>query len=241
MLPLLLAYEYGSRAGLRNVGEIVVTLPLASLGRTAHTARLVTLAILAVAAIYSLLRSGLGSDGPGLLPRLWRILLEGAASALLLGPALLCLLELFGAHPSPEDLGLNRGGEAPRLETAAFLAGGAAWEEIVFRIGVQSLTFLLASHLLGFLTEGPRLARTGAEVLSIAASAAVFAASHLAVFTQILGPGGEAFESAVFTWRLLAGILLGALFRWRGPGVAAWTHAFFDLFLAIGVGPDVFL
>ncbi len=85
------------------------------------------------------------------------------------------------------------------------------------------------------------MTRAGADGLAIAASATVFAASHLGVFTQVLGPGGEPFRAGVFTWRLLAGILLGTLFRWRGPGVAAWAHALFDLFLSIGAGPDVFL
>jgi hypothetical protein len=61
------------------------------------------------------------------------------------------------------------------------------------------------------------------------------------VFVQVLGRGGEPFRAAVFTWRLFAGILLGTLFRWRGPGVAAWSHALFDLFLSTGAGPDVFL
>lgn len=245
MLPLLLAYEGAARRGRRNVGEVLLTLPLAPLGSSAPNARVLLVLGLAVAAVVVLFRSGLGRDGPGLVPRLLRILLEGSVAALALGPALLLLLGLVGAHPDAGELGLSRpaGGEGGALapERAAFLAGGAAWEEIAFRIGVQSLCFLLASHLLRFLTENPRLGRAGADVISIAVSAAVFAGSHLAVFVQVLGPGGEPFRAAVFTWRLFAGILLGALFRWRGPGVAAWSHALFDLFLSVGAGPDVFL
>jgi hypothetical protein len=241
MLPLLLAYECASREGLRNVGEVLLSLPLAPLGPWAAHGRVVLLLGLAVAAILGLFRSGLGRDGPGLIPLLMRIVLEGTVAALLLGPTLLLLLSLVGGHQAAAQLGFPRRGEAPPLERAAFLAGGAAWEEIAFRIGVQSLVFLLASRPLRFLTESPRIARAGAEALSIAASATVFAASHLAVLTQLFGPVGEPFRAAVFTWRLFAGILLGALFRWRGPGVAAWSHALFDLFLSIGAGPDVFL
>ena len=37
----------------------------------------------------------------------------------------------------------------------------------------------------------------------------------------------------------LAGILLGLLFRWRGPGVAAWSHGLFNLALLLGIDPDV--
>jgi CAAX prenyl protease-like protein len=241
MLPLLLAYESIPRHSQRNVGEVLFSLPLSLFGRWSHAARVFILVALALGAVLGLFRSGLGREGPGLLPRLMRILLEGAVAALLLGPTLLLLLGLFDAHPDAAGLGFARRVVAPPLERAAFLAGGAAWEEIVFRIGVQSAIFLLASHLLRFFTEFPRLARAGADGLAIAASATVFAASHLGVFTQVLGPGGEPFRAGVFTWRLLAGILLGTLFRWRGPGVAAWAHALFDLFLSIGAGPDVFL
>jgi hypothetical protein len=240
MLPLLLAYEAVERGGLRNVGEAVATWPLGAFGGSARLARVLALLALAVLAIVALARSGLGREGPGLLPRAWRILLEGGAAALLLGPALLLLLDLLGGRGFASELRFPAT-RAPTLGRSAFLAGGAAWEEIVFRIGVQSLLFLLAGRFLAFLTGSPRLARIGAEILSIGLSSTAFAASHLASFTRALGPGGEPFVASVFTWRLLAGILLGALFRWRGPGVAAWAHALFDLCLSIGAGPDVFL
>jgi len=239
MLPLLLAYEVAATGGRRNVAEVVASLPLAPIGQGLAVARRTVLAVLAIAATSSLYRSGVGRDNRGLVPRLWRILLEGALAAIVLGPALLLFLRLLGARP--EDLGLGRPADAPALAQVAFLAGGAAWEEIVFRIGLQSSSFLLASSVLGFLLESPRFVRAGAEALSLLATSVVFAAAHLAVFTRVLGPGGESFVPAVFTWRLAAGILLGALYRWRGPGVAAWTHALFDAGLAIGAGPDVFL
>jgi hypothetical protein len=236
MLPLLLAYEISAGGPARNLAEVVLSLPLAPLGTGQRAARVSLLALSAVAALRSIFHRRLG-----LLPRLWRILLEGGIAALLLGPALLVLMSVLGANSGAEHFGHGRAGPGLPLELAAFLAGGAAWEEMLFRIGVQSAVFLLASHLLAFLTGSLPLARAGAEILSIGAAGLVFAASHLAVFTQVLGPGGEVFDAAVFTWRLLAGILLGALFRWRGPGVAAWAHALFDLFLAIGARPEVFL
>lgn len=241
LLPLLLAYEWADGGRYRNVGERIVTSPLLVFGRAERVARLVILLALGAAAIASEHRSRRGLEAPGLLPRLWRVLLEGAVAALLLGPTLLVLLGILGALPSAQRLGLGDARPAPGLETAAFLAGGAAWEEIAFRIGVLSLGYLVASRSIAFLTEDARLARAGAEIVSVTGSAAVFAAAHLAVFTQVLGPGGEAFDPVVFTWRFAAGMLLGALFRWRGPGVAAWAHALFNLFLAIGAGPGVFL
>ena len=80
-----------------------------------------------------------------------------------------------------------------------------------------------------------------AELWGLLGSSALFACAHLAAFTAWLGPGGESYNGSVFTWRLLAGILLGLVFRWRGPGVAAWAHGLFNLALLVGAGPDVFL
>jgi hypothetical protein len=48
---------------------------------------------------------------------------------------------------------------------------------------------------------------------------------------------GEPFDSSTFTWRFLGGCLLGALQRWRGLGVVAWTHALFNLAMLLGAGP----
>jgi hypothetical protein len=253
LLPLLLAYEWGCEGRYRSVAEIVASLPLAPFGPALRWARVAILLVLGVGAAYRVHASShrvhatprrvqaTARKGAALLPRVWRIVLEGALAALLLGPALLLVLRLAGASPRGEDLGLGPDRAVHALRTAAFLAGGAAWEEIVFRLGVQSLVYLAASKSLGFLTEDARVARAGSEIVSIVASATAFACAHLAAFVRVLGPGGGAFDPVVFTWRLCAGILLAVLFRWRGPGVAAWSHALFDLYLALGGGTGVFL
>jgi len=244
MLPLLAAYEAAAGGSYRSVAEILATLPLSPLGPAARGARIALLLVLAVAAPVQLFRQGRRARDPGhpgLFPVVGRILIEGALAALLLGPLLLLLLWALDVDLASIRAGLASSVSSTPLERAAFLAGSAAWEEIVFRIGLQSLLWLLAAELLRFLTASAALVRGLAEVLSIALASVLFAAAHLAVFTQVLGPGGEPVDAAVFTWRLLAGILFGALFRWRGPGVAAWAHALFDLGLSIGAGPHVFL
>jgi hypothetical protein len=241
MLPLLLAYEAAADGPDRSVAEILTTLPLSLFGSGARAARLAILGLLALVAAWSVFRESREDDHPGLLPIVGRIVLEGAVAALLLGPLLLALLWALHVDLASIGASLSNSASATPAERAAYLAGAAAWEEIFFRIGIQSLLWLLAAELLRFLTERRALVRSLTEILSILGASLVFAASHLAVFTQVLGPGGEPFEPSVFTGRLLAGILFGALFRWRGPGVAAWAHALFDLALSIGAGPDVFL
>lgn len=241
MLPLLLAYEASVGGPDRSVAEIVVTLPLSPFGSAARGLRLALLGLLALVAAWRVFRESREAAHPGLLPIVGRVVLEGAIAALLLGPILLALLWIFGADLASIRSGLSNAAAATPLRRALFLAGGAAWEEILFRIGLQSLLWLLAAEVLRFLSASRALVLGLAEILSILGAALLFAASHLAVFTQVLGPGGEEFDASVFTGRVLAGILFGALFRWRGPGVAAWAHALFDLALSIGAGPDVFL
>ncbi|MBK7877915.1 MAG: CPBP family intramembrane metalloprotease [Planctomycetes bacterium] len=239
MLPLFVAYEAAlapTGASARNLGEVIVSLPFSVLGAHAEFARRVVLGLCAFAAAWACFHAELG-----LGPRVLRIALEGLVAAVLLGPALLVLLSLAGGLDALRGVQLPTAPDGPGLARAALLAGGAAWEEVVFRLGLQSLLFLVLRRVIVFWIGADGPARWVAEAGAVLLSSLVFAAAHLAVFTQVFGPGGEPFHAGVFPWRVLAGILLALLFRFRGPGVAAWTHAFFNLVLSIGAGPGVFL
>jgi hypothetical protein len=237
MVPLLAVYEaaIAHDGSYRNTAEIVLSLPLAFFAPHADAARRCALAICALWAGWSCFHSQLG-----LLPRVWRIVLEGALCAVILGP-LLILLFHFSGIGSSAALKMPFPSTVPRLGDAARLVGGSAYEEIVFRIGAQSLFFLAILRLLQFLRSPEGVARAGAEVGAILAAACLFAAAHLSSSIEFLGHGGESFDAAIFTWRVLAGIMLSCIFRWRGPGVAAWSHGFFNLALLLGAGPDCFL
>lgn len=241
LTPLFALYELALSGGgtLHNLGERIVGLPLAALGEHATHARWGLLGAVALLCAWSCARASSGALG--LAPRLLRVVLEGLAAACVLGPALLIGLHFLGGFDALREVHLPAAPSAPGLERLALLAGGAAYEELVFRMGVQGLCFLALRELARGWFGAGRAALFAAEVGAVVLAAFVFAAAHLAVFTQVLGPGGEVWHSAVFPWRVLAGILLSALFRWRGPGVAAWAHAFFNAALAIGAGPGVFL
>jgi hypothetical protein len=241
MLPLLLAYEAAADGPDRSVAELLATLPLTPFGSAARAVRISILGLLAVLAAWRVFRESREEAHPGLFPIVGRIVLEGAFAAICLGPLLLALLWVLDVDLASIRAGLSNAATWTPLERAGYLAGAAAWEEIVFRIGVQSLLWLLVAESLRAISASRSLVLALSEGVSILGAAVLFAASHLAAFTAVLGPGGEPFDAAVFTWRLLAGILFGALFRWRGPGVAAWAHALFDLALSIGAGPEVFL
>lgn len=240
IVPLIVAHEWGAgheQRGIVNFAAVLLALPLAPFGARALEVSWVLYGLLACVSLVLLFRAEFA-----LLPRLLRVLGEGALAAVVLGPLLvfLCwLLQLTGPG-SPLRTGIPA--HTPPLAWVGVLCGGAAFEEIVFRLGVFSIAYLAARRGLLALGRSPVFAGGSAEVLALLVSALVFSASHLqAVVARVAGSGGEPFDAAIFTWRALAGILLGILFRWRGMGVAAWAHALFNLALFIGAGPDVFL
>jgi hypothetical protein len=50
-----------------------------------------------------------------------------------------------------------------------------------------------------------------------------------------VGPLGDSFALPSFTFRFLFGLALNVLFLWRGFGVAAWTHALYDVMVVTGM------
>jgi membrane protease YdiL (CAAX protease family) len=235
MLPMLLAYELALEAEpglLRNHCELALFRAFSPLGdRLADVRRLVLVGTVIIAGALCFRRR------IALAPSLARVFLEGLAGAVLLGPALAFGVRLFGGIPEtiagpPID---------PGLVLAGRVFGGAAYEELLFRVLLYGGVFFLARRVAIFFGIGERAAPWVAEVLALLTSALVFAGAHIAAWNSWLGPGGEPFSTPVFIWRVLAGILLALLFRWRGPGVAAWTHGLFNLALLIGAGPQILL
>jgi hypothetical protein len=70
---------------------------------------------------------------------------------------------------------------------------------------------------------GWRLAGISATLIS----ALIFSAFHY------VGAYGDPWQLESFTFRFLAGIAFSALFLLRGFGIAAWTHALYDVFLTL--------
>jgi hypothetical protein len=95
--------------------------------------------------------------------------------------------------------------------------GAGIYEELLFRFILISLLLLIFEKLVG----GKQLVYT---FLAIAISAILFSAFHY------LG-GREAFMLDSFAYRFYAGVILGVLFVVRGIGVAAYTHAIYNLLL----------
>jgi hypothetical protein len=62
--------------------------------------------------------------------------------------------------------------------------------------------------------------------------AALLAALLFSAFHYV-GPYGDPWTLSSFVFRFLAGLLFSVLFLLRGFGIAAWTHALYDIFLFV--------
>lgn len=231
MAPLLIAYELlqHSGANTRCSSELFATAILQPLGDWEGPARSCLILILLLFSVFTCLR-----EGVPLIPLMGRQVLRGALCSFLLGPILLLMMVLLGHTVSSEASQLAPGGSKVLLDVSS-----AAWEELVFRVGLYGVLFLGARRLALFSGLSERWAPLFGEVVGLLGSSAIFAAAHLELFSGWLGRGGEEFSAAGFTFRFGAGILLGLLFRWRGAGVSAWSHGLFNLCLAVGWTPAV--
>jgi hypothetical protein len=99
--------------------------------------------------------------------------------------------------------------------------GAGIYEELLFRVILVGGLAWMAGRVLG-------LTRAAAGVLAAVLGALIFSAFHY------IGPYGEPLELGSFTFRTIAGLLFSGLFLLRGFGITAWTHALYDVFLAVG-------
>ena len=103
----------------------------------------------------------------------------------------------------------------------ALSIGAGLYEELVFRVLLVGGLALILRRLMA---DG-----TAAYVVAAVVGAAVFSGVHY------VGALGDVFAWPSFTFRFVFGLLLNVLFLWRGFGVAAWTHALYDVMLVLGL------
>ncbi len=99
--------------------------------------------------------------------------------------------------------------------------GAGIYEELLFRVILVSALARLAWVLFGW-------GRRPAGVFAVVVGALIFSAFHY------IGPLGDHLEMGSFTFRVVAGLLLSGLYLTRGFGIAAWTHALYDVLLTLG-------
>jgi membrane protease YdiL (CAAX protease family) len=130
--------------------------------------------------------------------------------ALFISTAITGLLQILPTSPV-ESL--------PVLQQLALSLGAGLYEELFFRVILVSVLLLIFKRAF---TQ-----KYVAFTLSIFLAAFIFSMVHY------WGPLGDSFSFHSFLFRFLFGLSLNAIYLWRGFGMAAWTHAIYDLMVIV--------
>lgn len=212
-LPLLLAYEiliYISQPASDQVVRISVDVWVKTLfSYFSHDVLSITLIVAALLGIFVVYkeRERLSSLKPAFF---MGMLLEATAYAFLLSLIISStvqgLLQILPSDPI-EQLGI--------LQQFALSLGAGLYEELFFRV-------ILVSTLL-FIFKRVFSKKFFAISASMILAAIIFSLVHF------VGALGDDFSLGAFLFRFLFGLALNGLYIWRGFGMAAWTHAIYDI------------
>jgi hypothetical protein len=97
--------------------------------------------------------------------------------------------------------------------------GAGVYEEMLFRLLLLPPVAVLLTWVGA--KGGPRVA------LAVIVTSLLFSAAHY------IGPYGDELELYTFLFRFTAGAFFAALFVYRGFGIAAGTHALYDIFVSL--------
>jgi len=105
------------------------------------------------------------------------------------------------------------------LQQFALSLGAGLYEELFFRvILVSGLLFVLKQFV---------------NKTYLAYALAMILAAGIFSFVHYIGALGDPFTIGSFLFRFLFGLALNAIYIWRGFGMAAWTHAIYDLMVIV--------
>lgn len=114
---------------------------------------------------------------------------------------------------APQDIHFNQS----RINSLVLNIGAGIYEEFVFR-------FLLITGILWILK------RAVANKFIIYAGSLLLS-SLLFAFFHYLEPFSEPFQVNSFLFRFIAGSVFSIIFIFRGYGIAAYSHSFYNIFL----------
>jgi membrane protease YdiL (CAAX protease family) len=225
--PLLVAYEvlafslsHGEVAGVRNGADVLLKSLFVMLGGRNGLAAFGALLVGGGAVMVARDRRRSG----GLEPRFFAwMFAESVGYALVFGlvTGTLTGLLLSGVALSGVALSFLAPPSSLSLSTQLMISLGAGiYEELLFRVILVSGLAWLGRRVFGWTA-------TAAGLFAVILGALIFSAFHY------IGPYGETLELGSFTFRAVAGLLFSGLYLLRGFGVTAWTHALYDVFLAI--------
>lgn len=108
-----------------------------------------------------------------------------------------------------------------RLQLIALSLGAGLYEELFFRVILVSLLI----YIFSLITKSNQ----SAYVISVIVAALLFSLAHY------VGSYADLFTIHSFLFRFLFGLALNVIYVIRGFGMAAWTHATYDLLVVISL------
>ncbi len=217
VLPLLLIYETGvlflGTQAIRNGVDVWLRDFLVSIG-LAHYFLLPILTVSILLAWHYLSRQPWRIRGGVLYGMVGECLVLGVFLRIILAIQNQLVPPIPPILPGPEVNLLSIGGN---LRELVLFIGAGIYEELLFRLILLTSAIWLLCRL-GF---RPRVG----VVLGIVSTSVLFSAAHY------IGGNAEAFQGFSFLFRFVAGIFFSILFVYRGFGIAAGTHAAYDILI----------
>lgn len=222
VFPLFLVYQLGillSR-GLNGVDFVTASFVEMCERDLANYLVMLSVMLLVYAAVLLLLRQRETFDPKAFVP----VLAESTFYAISMGSIILFIMHRFvELIPSlaTGELAAALATGLSALDVIVISAGAGLHEELLFRLlGIGGLSWLLA----GVMNDKQ------AWVAALIISSLCFSLAHH------VGPAGEPFEFAAFTYRALAGVFFALVYQVRGLAVAVWTHAIYDIYVLAALG-----
>ncbi|MFN3530895.1 MAG: type II CAAX prenyl endopeptidase Rce1 family protein [Candidatus Brocadia sp.] len=209
ILPLLILYEVGIAmlgSSIKNAADVVIKTPLALFGKNGSLIfNSLVIAFLFTSVFY--IEKEYRFNSLIFIP----MFMESMAYSLFMGYALgsivyKVLFPCVLAKPFSTSIWME----------IILSVGAGVYEEIVFRLLLLTVLYYLFVTLL-------KINKPSGAIISIILGALMFTSMHY------VGTISDSFTYANFTFRLLAGIFLSAIFMFRGLGIAVYTHAIYDV------------
>ncbi len=208
ILPLLVFYEigillYGSET--KNTADVIIKKPFEIFGDNATLAfnsLIITVAFCSIFYIEKKNRFNCGIFIP--------MFLESLIYAFFLGYVILFFVHGYLPFDITNSYIQNF------IKGLIISLGAGVYEEILFRLLLLSALYLVFVKVL-------RINAIIGSLCSILICASIFSIMHY------IGSTGDTFTISSFLFRLTAGIVLSAIFVFRGLGIAVYTHAIYDV------------
>lgn len=210
-LPIFVAYHLGvAFLPVRNAAD-PVTAELRALA--SHSILLYTGLTLGIGVAFVVILAMLGKREAIQKRKFVLIALEGALYAF--------LMRFIGAYVVG-SLRLGPPGGSGLFTSVVMSLGAGFYEEIAFRVGLFGVGAFALKKVLGKGTRTVALTAVWAVI-----GACVFSGWHY------VGPMSDPFKLDSFVFRAVCGLVLTAIYQFRGFAPAVWTHALYDAWVMV--------